>query len=109
MRLLHWATALASALLLCFGSAQASAADVSSFYKGKTVKLIVGFSPGGGYDTYTRTLARHYGSHIPGHPDIIVENMPGASSLKSVKYLSAAAPKDGASSLRTTRGSSPSR
>jgi tripartite-type tricarboxylate transporter receptor subunit TctC len=95
MKLHHWAAALGSSLLICFGSAEASAADASSFYKGKTVKLIVGFSPGGGYDQYTRTLARHYGSHIPGHPDVIVENMPGASSLKAVKYLSAAAPKDG--------------
>jgi tripartite-type tricarboxylate transporter receptor subunit TctC len=59
------------------------------------VRLIVGFSPGGGYDAYTRLLARHYGRFIPGKPDIVVNNMPGASSLKSVQYLDAGAPKDG--------------
>lgn len=65
------------------------------FYKGKTMRLVVGFSPGGGYDAYTRLIARHYARFIPGKPDIVVNNMPGASSLKSVQYLDAGAPKDG--------------
>ena len=72
----------------------ASAAD-NDFYKGKTVSLVVGFSPGGGYDAYGRLLAHNMGGHIPGNPTIIVRNMPGASSLKSVKYLYVAARKDG--------------
>src|SRR3546814_10476962 len=59
------------------------------------MKLTVGFTPGGGYDAYTRLLARHYGRYIPGNPDVIVMNMPGASSLKSVQYLNSGAPKDG--------------
>jgi tripartite-type tricarboxylate transporter receptor subunit TctC len=66
-----------------------------SFYTGKTVTLVVGYSAGGGYDQYARMLARHYGRHIPGNPIIIVQNMPGAASMTSVRYLDATAPKDG--------------
>lgn len=68
---------------------------VAAFYTGKTVKVVVGYSPGGGYDTYARTLAAHIGNHIPGKPTVIVENMPGAGSIKSLNYLFSAAPKDG--------------
>ena len=71
-----------------------NAQDVSGFYKGKTIRLIVGFSAGGGADANARLLARHYGAHIEGNPNVIVENMPGAASLKSVQYLDDA-PKDG--------------
>jgi tripartite-type tricarboxylate transporter receptor subunit TctC len=76
-------------------AAPATAQDAASFYKGKTVRVVVGFTPGGGYDVYARTLARHYGRHIPGNPTVVVQNMPGAASLKSVQYLSAGAPADG--------------
>lgn len=86
--------ALAFTLLALTGYG-ANAQDAAGFYKGKTLRIVVGFSPGGGFDLYARLLARHYGSHIPGHPDVIVNNMPGASSLKSVQYLDAGAPKDG--------------
>ncbi len=65
------------------------------FYNGKTVTLVVGYSAGGGYDIYARMLARHYGRHIPGNPNVIVQNMPGAASMTSVRYLDATAPKDG--------------
>jgi tripartite-type tricarboxylate transporter receptor subunit TctC len=81
-----------STLLLCFSGAKA--ADVS-FYKGKTVTIVVGFTPGGGYDRYARILARHLGSYIDGNPTIIVQNMPGAGSLTSVRYLDATAARDG--------------
>ncbi|MGH6768152.1 MAG: Bug family tripartite tricarboxylate transporter substrate binding protein [Xanthobacteraceae bacterium] len=84
--------ALAASALL---ATPAAAQDVASFYKGKTVRIVVGFSAGGGYDHYARVLARHIGRHIPGNPTIIVQNMPGAASLKSVRYLSAGAPTDG--------------
>ena len=57
--------------------------------------LIVGYSAGGGYDTYARILARHLGKHIPGNPTIVVQNMPGAGSLKMANYLYNVAPKDG--------------
>jgi tripartite-type tricarboxylate transporter receptor subunit TctC len=73
----------------------ASAQNADNFFKGKQIKLTVGFTPGGGYDAYTRLLARHYGRYIPGNPEMIVVNMPGASSFKSVQYLNSGAPKDG--------------
>jgi tripartite-type tricarboxylate transporter receptor subunit TctC len=73
----------------------AGAEDVADFYKGKTVRIVVGFSAGGGYDHYARVVSRHLGRHIPGNPTVIVQNMPGAASLKSVRYLASAAPADG--------------
>jgi tripartite-type tricarboxylate transporter receptor subunit TctC len=66
-----------------------------SFYKGKTVRMIVGLSAGGGYDTYTRAIARHLGKHIPGNPTIVVENMVGAGSLISANHLYRVAKPDG--------------
>lgn len=74
---------------------QAGAQSAADFYRGKAVNLIVGYSPGGGYDTYTRILARHLGKHIPGSPTVVVQNMPGAGSLKLANYLYNIAPKDG--------------
>ena len=65
------------------------------FYKGRTVTIIVGFSPGGGYDLYARTLARFIPDHIPGHPTVIVQNQPGAGSFVAVRALNATQPKDG--------------
>ena len=65
------------------------------YYEGKTIRIIVGTSPGGGYDTYTRVLARHFGKHIPGNPTIIVDNMPGAGGLVSANYLFRVAKPDG--------------
>jgi tripartite-type tricarboxylate transporter receptor subunit TctC len=73
-------------------SAPAAAQD---FYKGKTLTIVVGFTPGGGFDLNARLLARHMGRHIAGNPDVIVQNMPGAASLKSVLYLDTTAPRDG--------------
>jgi tripartite-type tricarboxylate transporter receptor subunit TctC len=70
-------------------------AQTPDFYKGKTFTIVVGFSPGGGYDLNARALARHLAAHIPGNPGIIVQNMPGAGSLTSVRYLDVTAPKDG--------------
>jgi tripartite-type tricarboxylate transporter receptor subunit TctC len=67
----------------------------ADFFKGKTVTLIVGFGTGGGYDTYARLLARHYGRHLPGKPNMIVQNMPGASGIKSGNYIYEVAPRDG--------------
>jgi tripartite-type tricarboxylate transporter receptor subunit TctC len=65
------------------------------FYRGKTVTIVVGYSAGGGYDQYARLVARHLGRHIPGQPSVIVQNMPGAASMTSVRYLDANAAKDG--------------
>src|SRR5262245_64419928 len=61
----------------------AHADAVADFYKGKQINLIVGYGPGGGYDIYERLLARHFGRFVPGSPNVIVQNMPGAGSLRS--------------------------
>lgn len=73
----------------------AEAASVDDFYKGKTVRIIVGFSAGGGFDTYARALARHMGKHIPGSPSVTVENMTGAGSLIAANHLYNVAKPDG--------------
>jgi tripartite-type tricarboxylate transporter receptor subunit TctC len=66
-----------------------------NFYKGKTIRLIVGLAPGGGFDTYSRVIARHIGKHIPGNPTTVVDNMPGAASLLSANHLYKVAKPDG--------------
>jgi tripartite-type tricarboxylate transporter receptor subunit TctC len=65
------------------------------FYRGKSIQLMIGYGPGGGYDVYGRLLARHIGQHIPGNPHIIAQNLPGAASLTALRQLEAIAPKDG--------------
>ena len=67
----------------------------ANFYTGKSIRMIVGFSAGGGYDAYTRTISRHMGKHIPGNPAILVENMAGAGSMISANYTFKAAKPDG--------------
>jgi tripartite-type tricarboxylate transporter receptor subunit TctC len=89
----RWGTAAVMAAALAVVPAHADA--VADFYKGRQVNLIVGYGPGGGYDIYARLIARHFGKFIPGHPTIIVQNMPGAGSLRAVNYLYNVAPKDG--------------
>ena len=73
----------------------AAPASAQDFYKGRTISILAGFSPGGGYDINARVLARHMGRHIPGNPNIVVQNMPGAGSLNAVHYLDNTAAKDG--------------
>ena len=68
---------------------------VSDFYEGRQVRLLIGYTAGGGYDTYARLLARHLGKHIPGNPTIVPQNMPGAGSLTLANFLYNVAPKDG--------------
>jgi tripartite-type tricarboxylate transporter receptor subunit TctC len=70
-------------------------ARADEFYKGKTITFVVGFSAGGGFDTYTRLIARHFGNHIPGNPTTVVQNMTGAGSLVAADYIYAQAPHDG--------------
>lgn len=69
--------------------------DVASFYQGKTITIYVGFGPGGGYDMYGRLAADFLGAHIPGNPEVIVENMPGAGGRLAAQYLHSVAPQDG--------------
>ncbi len=76
----------------------------AEFYKGKTVRLVVGAPPGGGFDTYTRVIARSIIKHIPGNPRIIVQNMPGASFAISMNYLYNIAKRDGSVFAGTNSG-----
>jgi tripartite-type tricarboxylate transporter receptor subunit TctC len=72
-----------------------SSAGAQEFYKGKTIRMIVATTPGGGFDAYSRAIARHMGKHIPGNPIFIVENMPGAGFLIGTNYLYNQAKPDG--------------
>lgn len=76
-------------------SGQPAAAAENPFYKGKMIRIIVGLSPGGGFDAYSRLLGRHMGKHIPGNPRFVVQNMTGAGSLISANYLYNKAKPDG--------------
>jgi tripartite-type tricarboxylate transporter receptor subunit TctC len=84
------AATLAAATLL---AAPAGAQD--DFYKGKQVTLVVGYGTGGGYDVYARLVAKHMARFIPGNPNVVVQNMPGAGSLRAINYIYNVAPKDG--------------
>ena len=84
---------LGAAMALSMASAKAD--PVADFYKDKQVKIIIGNAAGGDYDIGGRILARHLGNHIPGNPTIVVQNMPGASTVTATNYLWAKAPKDG--------------
>ena len=79
----------------CGLPASAMADPVADFYKGRTMKMIVGFSPGGGMDLYARLAAEHWGRFIPGNPSFIVQNMPGGGSVKATRHLFSASNKDG--------------
>jgi tripartite-type tricarboxylate transporter receptor subunit TctC len=85
-------TLVAGLISFVAGPAQLSAND---FYKGKTIRFVVGLAPGGGYDLSARTVGRHMGKHIPGNPTIIVENMTGAGSLIAANYTYNSAKPDG--------------
>jgi tripartite-type tricarboxylate transporter receptor subunit TctC len=73
----------------------ALAASVEEFYKGKTIHFIVGAAAGGGYDTYTRLIARYFAKYVPGNPSTVVQNMPGAAMLIAANYVFNSAPRDG--------------
>jgi tripartite-type tricarboxylate transporter receptor subunit TctC len=68
---------------------------VAEFYRGKTLRIIVGFSAGGGYDQYSRLIGRHLSKYVPGNPTVVVENMTGAGSIVAANHVYNAAPKDG--------------
>jgi tripartite-type tricarboxylate transporter receptor subunit TctC len=80
-------------LTLFLGSGTAAAAD--DFYRGKSIRIVVGFSAGGGFDTYARAISRHMGKHIPGGPSIVIENMTGAGSLIAANHVYKVAKPDG--------------
>jgi tripartite-type tricarboxylate transporter receptor subunit TctC len=87
--------ALAGAAALVAAPGATRADPVADFYKGKQVQVIVGYGTGGGYDVYARVIARHFAKHLPGAPTMVVQNMPGAGSLRAANHLYVNAPKDG--------------
>src|SRR5437867_12069740 len=82
-------------LIIISVSVTARAASVEDFYKGKTIQFVVGGTAGGGYDTHTRLIARHFPQYVPGKPPAIVQNMPGAAMLHAANYTHQSAPCDG--------------
>ncbi len=85
--------AVTAGFVLIFTAPRPSSAD--DFYKGKTIRFVVGLAPGGGYDLSARTVGRHIGKHIPGNPNIVVENMTGAGSTRAANYTYNSAKPDG--------------
>jgi len=81
--------------MLLATAATARADSVSDFYAGKDLTILVGYGAGGGYDVTTRLFANHFGKHVPGKPTVIVQNMPGAGSMKAAINVYSVAPKDG--------------
>jgi tripartite-type tricarboxylate transporter receptor subunit TctC len=102
IRMLHGVAGLPAMLLALANPAHAQ--PVEDFYRGKTVTILVGFTAGGGYDVYARLLGRHLGRHIPGNPSVVVQNMPGAGSLKATQYVYGLAAKDGLTLATVSRG-----
>ncbi len=87
--------AIAAAAVIAQSLAAVAAEPARAFYAGKQINITVGLPPGGGADAYARLVQRHLASHIPGQPAVVVQNMPGAGSLKSITWLNATAPTDG--------------
>jgi tripartite-type tricarboxylate transporter receptor subunit TctC len=93
--ILRAAAVTAVAALAILPGLSARAESVADFYRDKTLHMVIGYGPGGGYDIYGRLVAQFLGRHIPGNPKIVPINMPGGSSLRAVDYLLNVAPKDG--------------
>ena len=89
-----WLLALSTTFIV-LASLGGRPAEAQSFFEGKTVRVIVGFAPGGGFDTYARVIARHMGKHVPGNPTFIVENMAGAGSLIAANHVYKVVKPDG--------------
>jgi tripartite-type tricarboxylate transporter receptor subunit TctC len=82
-------------ILAMLAAGYANAQPAEQFFARKSITIVIGYTAGGSYDLYGRLVARHLGKHIPGQPNIIAQNMPGAGSLKAANYLYEVAPKDG--------------
>ena len=89
------ACAGAAASVLLVAAVPAQAQTPAQFYKGRNVDLYIGYSVGGAYDLYARTIARHLGKHVPGNPSIVPKNMDGAGSLRLANWLYNVGAKDG--------------
>jgi tripartite-type tricarboxylate transporter receptor subunit TctC len=89
------ATAIGVGAATLVSSVPVWADPITDFYRGKTLRMLIGYGPGGGYDIYGRLVAEFLPRHLPGHPTIIAQNMPGAGSFVAAKYIYEIAPKDG--------------
>lgn len=113
MRLCRIVVRVGLNVALIAGAGALPAAGAADFYKGKQIRLVVSTDAGGAYDTYARLMAQVLKDHIPGNPAIVVQNMPGASGLKTANYMHASAPRDGTviasthASILTTQLTSP--
>jgi tripartite-type tricarboxylate transporter receptor subunit TctC len=94
-RVVSFLPALLLFILFNSGLARSALAQTEPFYKGKTIRIIVGLSTGGGYDRAARLMAKYLNKHIPGNPDVIVQNMPGASSMTAANYVWSVGKPDG--------------
>lgn len=86
--------AIVASLACAWNAASAFAAE-EPYYRGKTIRFVVGFTPGGGHDLYTRLIAKHIGKHIPGNPSALVQNMPGGGSLITANHIYKVVKPDG--------------
>src|SRR3954447_16732046 len=93
----HLLAVLATAAV--FGAQPSVAQPSADFYRGKSVTMVAGTSPGGDYDLRLRMVARHIGRHIPGNPTVVVTNMPGAGQMLVANWLANVAPKDGTAAV----------
>src|SRR5947209_20456599 len=88
-------TVLTAAALVLSMTVSVCAEPIGDFYRGKTLRMLIGYGPGGGYDIYGRLVAEFLPRHLPGNPSIVTQNMPGAGSFVAARHLYEAAPKDG--------------
>jgi len=95
-------TAAAGIAGLLIAAPQAAADAAADFYKGKTVTLVIGFSPGGGADTFARFFAPHFSEHMPGKPNVIIQNMPGAGGIKALNHVYNTGAQDGTRVMLTS-------
>src|SRR5215468_9583876 len=93
MRRLTSAVAVGIAAAILLPSVPAQAQSVADFYRGKTLRMLIGYGPGGGYDIYGRLVAEFLPRYLPGNPTIITQNMPGAGSFVAAKYLYEVSPR----------------
>ena len=89
------ARVLTAAAMLIATAPLSNAEPIADFYRGKTLRMLIGYGPGGGYDLYARIVAEFLPRHLPGNPTIVPQNMPGAGSFVAAKFMYEAAPKDG--------------
>ena len=94
-KLIRAGVAVGIAAVILLSSVPSRAQPVADFYRGKTLRMLIGYGPGGGYDIYGRLVAEFLPRHLPGNPTIVAQNMPGAGSFLAAKYMYDVAPKDG--------------